>query len=106
MYYDASGDVPGGAHICSTEGMTRYVRNSPAKEFIVATETGILHRMRKETPNKTFIPANPEAICRYMKMITLEKVLRSLKEDVYEVKVPEATAAKARLAIDRMLQIA
>lgn len=104
LYYDASGDLPGKTYFQSTEGMTRHVQASPAREFIIATETGILHRMQKEAPAKTFIPASPEAVCRYMKMITLEKLLRSLQEDVYEVKVPEEIASRARRAIDRMLQ--
>ena len=79
--------------------------NSSAQEFIVATETGILHRMRKEAPDKTFYPAKEDAICRYMKMITLEKVLRSLEEEVYVVRVPDPVASRARLAIERMLAL-
>ncbi len=105
LYYDAAGDLPGNTYFQSTEGMTRHVRQSSSQEFIIATEIGILHRMRKDSPDKTFIPASREAVCRYMKMITLDKVYRSMKEDIYEVKVPEAIASKARLAIDRMLRI-
>jgi quinolinate synthase len=105
LYYDAAGDMPGNTYFQSTEGMTRHVNQSPSKEFIIVTETGILYRMQKAAPDKTFIPASREAVCPYMKMITVEKVLRSLQEDVYEVKVPEAIASKARLAIDRMLRI-
>ena len=105
LYYHAACDIPDKTHFCSTEGMIRHARQSPAKEFIVATETGILHRMKKEVPDKQFYPASEEAVCMYMKMITPEKVLRSLEEDVYEVKVPEEIAAKARLAIERMLQL-
>ncbi|MEM4364918.1 MAG: quinolinate synthase NadA [Candidatus Nitrosocaldus sp.] len=89
----------------STEGMMRYARQSNAKRFIVATEVGILHRMKKENPEKEFIPISSDAVCKYMKMITLEKVYRSLRDMVYEVKVPEATAKKARIAIERMLAI-
>ncbi len=105
LYYDAAGDMPGNTYFTSTEGMTRHVRESRSNEFIIVTETGILHRMQQQAPEKTFIPASREAVCRFMKMITLEKVARSLKEDVHEVKVPEAVASKARLAIDRMLRI-
>jgi quinolinate synthase len=105
LYYDAAGDLPGNLSFQSTEGMTRHVRQSSSQEFIIATEIGILHRMRKDSPDKTFIPASREAVCRYMKMITLDKVYRSLQEDIYEVKVPEEIASKARLAIDRMLRI-
>lgn len=91
--------------ILSTEGMVRYVNESPAKEFIVATETGILHRMQKDHPEKTFIPASPQAVCSYMKMNTLEKVVRSLETLQFEVKVPEELAKKAYLPIQRMLEI-
>ncbi len=91
--------------IMSTEGMTRYVKESPAQEFIVATETGILHRMRKDNPEKLFIPASPQAVCSFMKMNTLEKVVRSLENLEYEVKVPEELAVRARRPIERMLSI-
>ena len=91
--------------ILSTEGMVRYVNESPAKEFIVATETGILHRMRKDHPEKLFIPASPQAVCSYMKMNTLEKIVRSLENLQYEVKVPKELADRARLPIERMLAI-
>ena len=105
MYYQAAGDMNGKTYIYSTEGMIRHARQSPAKEFIIATEIGILHRMKKEAPGKVFYPASEEAICKYMKRITLEKTLRSLREEIYEVKVPDEIAAKARLAIERMLQL-
>ena len=91
--------------IMSTEGMTRYVKESPAQEFIVATETGILHRMRKDNPGKLFIPASPQAVCSFMKMNTLEKVVKSLENLEYEVKVPEDLALRARRPIERMLSI-
>ncbi len=106
MYYLASGAIGGRTYIYSTEGMIRHVCRSPAKEFIIATEVGILHRMKKEAPGKVFYPVDEGAICRYMKMITLEKVLRSLQEEIYEVKVPQRIAKKARLAIERMLELA
>ncbi len=106
MYYTADGSIENrDTHILSTEGMVRHVKRSKAMEFIVATEIGILHRMRKETPEKAFYPASDEAVCRYMKMITLDKVLSSLKDDVYEVKVPEEIAFRARKAIERMLKL-
>jgi quinolinate synthase len=89
----------------STEGMMRYAKESKAKRFIVATETGILYRLRKENPEKEFIPISNDAVCKYMKMITLDKVYRSLRDNVYEVKVPDDIASKARLAIERMLAI-
>lgn len=89
----------------STEGMMKYAKSSSADKFVVATETGILYRMQKENPTKKFIPISDNAICKYMKMITLDKVYRSLTEMVYEVKVPEIIAGKAKLAIERMLAI-
>ena len=91
--------------ILSTEGMTRYVKESPAREFIVATETGILHRMRKENPEKKFYPASEFAVCHYMKMNTLEKVVESLENLQYEVRVPKELADRARLPIERMIAI-
>ncbi len=91
--------------ILSTEGMTRYVKESPAMEFIVATETGIIHRMQKDNPGKTFIPASAQAVCSYMKMNTLEKVVNSLENLQYEVKVPADLAKRAYLPIERMMQI-
>lgn len=101
MYFDCEE-----AHIHSTSGMLNQARESEAEEFVVATETGILHRMRKENPGKKFYPANEESVCEYMKMITLEKLHDSLKNDRFEVKVPEDMVEKARLPIERMLSIA
>jgi quinolinate synthase len=89
----------------STEGIYRRPAISKAPEFVVATEVGILHRLKREYPDRTFIPVSEDAICGYMKKITLEKVLWSLQDLQYEVKVPPETAAKARLAIDRMLAV-
>ncbi len=107
MLYDvASGSYNGRpTQILSTEGMMNYVQKSNSKQFVVATETGILYRMRKQNPGKTFVPASEKAECQYMKMITLDKVYNSLLEDKYEVTVPKETADKARLAIERMLAI-
>jgi len=85
--------------------MMNYVKNSNAKQFVVATETGILYRMRQQNPGKLFVPASEKAECQYMKMITPEKVYASLKDDKYEVKVPKEIADKARLSIERMLSI-
>ena len=105
LYFDSAGDIPGETHFVSTEGMLRRAVESPAKEFIVATETGILHRMRKLAPEKIFHAAKEDAVCRFMKRITLEKILRSLEEDVYEVRVPALVADRARGAIERMIEI-
>jgi quinolinate synthase len=91
--------------ILSTEGMTRYVGESKAKEFIVATEIGVLHRMKKYNPEKTFIPASKDSICQYMKLNTLEKIVLSLENLQVEVKVPSDLAQRAKLPIERMLAI-
>jgi len=91
--------------ILSTEGMLNHVRESNSKNFVVATETGILYKMRKDNPGKTFIPASEKAECQYMKMITLEKVYDTLVQENNQVVVPKEIADKARLAINRMLEI-
>lgn len=91
--------------ILSTEGMLNHVNKSTAKNFVVATETGILYRMRQQNPGKTFIPASEKAECQYMKMITLQKVHDALIHEKNVVTVPKEIAKKARLAIDRMLAI-
>lgn len=105
MYHMAKGDLAKTGHVLSTEGMMKHAKTSEAKQFVVATETGILYRMKKENPDKEFIPVKEDAVCRYMKKITLEKVYNSLANNVFEVKVPKETAEKARVAIDRMLAI-
>jgi quinolinate synthase len=105
MYHMSKGDLSKSGHILSTEGMMKHAKASDAKQFVVATETGILYRMQKENPDKEFIPIKRDAVCKYMKKITLEKVYNSLAHNVYEVKVPKDVADKARLAIDRMLAI-
>ena len=91
--------------ILSTEGMLNHVNNSKAKSFVVATETGILYKMRQQNPDKIFIPASEKAECQYMKMITLKKVYDTLVQEKYQVVVPKEIADKARLAIERMLAI-
>jgi len=85
--------------------MMRHVRESNANQFVVATETGILHRMKRENPDKAFIPVKEEAVCKYMKMITLEKVVNSLMKKRYEVKVQDHVAEKARKSILRMMAV-
>ena len=105
MYHMSKGDLAKTGHILSTEGMMKHAKASDAKQFVIATETGILYRMQKENPDKEFIPIKQDAVCKYMKKITLEKVYNSLAHNVYEVKVPKDIADKAKLAIDRMLSI-
>jgi quinolinate synthase len=106
MEYVASGDVAAeGTHFLSTEGMMRFAQGSESDTMIVATETGILHRMRQESPDKRFLAANEAAVCRYMKMITLPKLRDSLRELKYEVRVPPKIVERARLPIARMVAI-
>ena len=106
MYDMAAGNYKNHqVQILSTEGMMNHVSKSDSKQFVVATETGILYRMRQQNPEKTFIPASENAECEYMKMITLHKVYRSLYDEKYEVNVPKKIADKARLSIERMLSI-
>lgn len=106
MEYIASGDVAGeNTHMLSTGGMMRRPAETTADSFIVATETGILHRLRQENPGKTFTAANPNAVCQYMKMITLPKLRDSLRDFKFEVSVDPAVAARARRPIERMLAI-
>ncbi|HXC26283.1 MAG TPA: quinolinate synthase NadA [Gemmatimonadaceae bacterium] len=102
----SAGDVdPQGAQILSTEGMIKRPKQSDADEFIVATEVGILHRLRRENPTKRFFPANEQAVCAYMKVTTLPKVLHALETMQYPILVREDIAARARLAIERMVAI-
>jgi quinolinate synthase len=91
--------------ILSTEGMLKHVTESKSKNFVVATETGILHRMKQDNPEKTFVPASEKAECQYMKMIDLQKVHDALVNETNIVTVPKEIADKARLAINRMLAI-
>jgi len=107
MYYaETEGDVAGGrTQIVSTEQMMRRARVSPARRFVVATETGVLHRLRRENPGKEFVAAHEGAECRYMKQITLENLRDSLRDLQYDVTVAPDIAVRARRAIDRMLAI-
>jgi quinolinate synthase len=94
-----------GVHVASTEQMIQLSARRPAKTFVVATEVGMLHRLRLASPDKEFLPADPEASCSFMKTITLENVRDALTLDRYPVVVPEATAARARAALDRMVSL-
>lgn len=106
MCFMADGDIPSTkTHILSTEGMIHISKASSEKTFLVATETGILYRLRKENTSKSFLPVKPDAVCKYMKMNTLEKLHHSLKECMYEVRVAEPIASRAKQAIDRMLEV-
>jgi quinolinate synthase len=108
MEYVAAGDVdPDGTHVLSTGGMLAHARRSQAREFIVATETGMLHPLARANPGKAFRPANPRAVCSYMKMITLPKLRDALRDGGprYEVRVDPEIAERARRPIERMVAI-
>ncbi|MBM4445564.1 MAG: quinolinate synthase NadA [Chloroflexi bacterium] len=92
--------------VLSTGGMIRHASASHASELVVGTEIGILHRLRKENPGKTFIPLTEQAVCPNMKLIGLENILWSLQEMAPEVKVAEDTRLRARRAVDRMIGMA
>ena len=102
----SAGDVdPEGVQILSTEGMINRPKISDADEYIVATEVGILHRLRRENPTKRFFPASELAVCAFMKVTTLPKVLRSLQRLEHVITVDPGIAARARTAIERMIAI-
>jgi quinolinate synthase len=91
--------------IGSTSKICRYVKESNLKDFIVCTEEGIMHRLRKENPKKNFLLAYEGAVCPNMKLTTLDRLYSSLKEEKYVVKVPDSIAKKARSSIERMFEI-
>lgn len=91
--------------VFSTGGMCSYAKESTTNEIIVGTEVGILHRLRKENPDKNFYPAFESAVCPNMKRITLEKVLWSLEDIEYEITVPPTVRLKAKKAVEKMLEL-
>ena len=104
VHPECPADVRAAADEClSTGGMCAYARASSAREIIVGTETGILHRLRRENPGKTFIPADDSLVCPNMKKTTLESLRDCLRDMSPRVAVPEETAARARSAIEAML---
>ena len=106
MHYVANGDIPADkTHILSTGGMLKHAHESKKTDFIVATETGIIHQLKKQNPEKNFAPLRDDMVCQFMKMITLPKLLNSLVNLEFEVKVPKEIADKARIPIERMFQI-
>ncbi|MEO0184929.1 MAG: quinolinate synthase NadA [candidate division WOR-3 bacterium] len=91
--------------VCSTSQMITFAKNSSTRQFIICTEIGLLHRLKKENPDKEFFPGNPNALCPNMKLTTLEKVLWSLEDMKYEITVDEKIRKKALASIDRMIRI-
>jgi quinolinate synthase len=106
MYLLSEGILPAErTKILSTGGMVRESETSSAARFLVATETGILHQLRKGNPDKVFEPVNEAAVCKYMKAITPAALLRSLREMVFEITVPEDIRVPAARAVERMVEI-
>jgi quinolinate synthase len=102
----ASGELSAArTFIVGTGGMVRHARQVATPVALVGTEIGMLHRLHREAPDKQFIPVKDDAICDYMKTITLAKLYRALRDDIYRVSIPEPVAGRARLAIERMLAI-
>jgi len=101
----ADGDLPKDrTHVVSTGGMVKHARTCTAKTDLIGTEVGMIHRLRKENPRKEYVPLRADAICEYMKTITVPKLYRSLRDMVYEVRVEEPILSRARRAIDRMME--
>ncbi len=106
VWAKSTGELPDETtHVLSTEGMVQRAKASPNTTFLVATETGLLHRLQKEAPGKSFLAADDSAVCRYMKQITLRKLRDTLRDMSPTVGVEPEVAQKARLSIDRMLAI-
>jgi quinolinate synthase len=100
------GDLPADrTKVLSTGGMVTEAETSGRQRFLVATETGILHQLRKASPTKEFVPIDRKAECMYMKMITPENLLTSLRDGVYPIDVPADIAVRARRAVERMIEI-
>jgi len=91
--------------LLSTGQMLKYVKNSDRREFIITTEVGIIHTLQKQNPEKSFYPASQRFVCPNMKKITLEKILFSLEDNKYVIKVPDEIAVKARKALERMVAV-
>ncbi|MEP6590916.1 MAG: quinolinate synthase NadA, partial [Gemmatimonadota bacterium] len=106
LYRMADGDVsPEEIHIASTEGMINLTRTLAADTYIIATETGIIHRMQQAAPERHFVAADERAVCAYMKTITLPGVRDALALGQFEIDVPEPVRLRAQGAIDRMVSL-
>ncbi|MCK4291816.1 MAG: quinolinate synthase NadA [Planctomycetes bacterium] len=91
--------------ILSTGQMLKFAAKSPAKCFAAATEIGIIHTLKKQNPNARFIPASDRAVCPNMKKITFDKIVASLEDMQYEIKVPQEISVKAKKSLDRMIEV-
>jgi len=106
VWASGAGAINGnGTHVLSTEGMLKHAHKSPNSTFLIATEIGLLHRLKKELPSKTFVAADDEATCRYMKMINLENLRDCLRDERPAVSVDPKIAERARSSIERMLAV-
>ena len=106
MWLLGEGELPAErTKVLSTGGMVTEAERSGRHRFLVATETGILHQLRKASPTKEFVPVDRKAECKYMKMITPENLLTSLRDGVFEIEVPDDIAVRARQAVERMIAI-
>jgi len=106
MHYVANGDIPAEkTHILSTGGMLKHTKLSKKTDFIIATETGIIHQLEKQNQKKNFAPLRDDMVCQFMKMITMPKLLNSLINLEFEVKVSKKIADKARIPIERMFAV-
>jgi quinolinate synthase len=92
-------------HVTSTSGMLRYAQASDEREFIIGTETGLLYKLGKDNPEKTFYPLRKDMICPNMKKTSLKSVLHCLETETHKIKVPEEIRVPAKRALDRMLEI-
>ncbi|MFC1850478.1 quinolinate synthase NadA [candidate division CSSED10-310 bacterium] len=90
--------------VFSTGGMVRHARDSKNRQMIIGTEIGIIHRLKKENPDKQFIPINEQAICPYMKLIRLTTLLQALENNLYPIEIDPDTLNKAKYAVNRMVQ--
>ena len=106
LWMTTVGDIPADrTHILSTGAMLTEARQSTARKVLVATEIGMLHQLRRANPETDFQPVNPQAACKFMKMITPEKLITALRDEVDEVDVAPDIAAQARQAVERMVAI-
>ena len=92
-------------YVISTGGMLKFVKESAAKRFIIATEVGIIYPLKKQRPDAEFIPASQNAVCPNMKKITLEKIIWSLEDLKFKITIPQDIRLKAKKSLDRMIEV-
>lgn len=92
-------------YVGSTTGIMKFAKENSARQFVIATEKGVIDRLRRDCPDKTFIPVKENLVCESMKCTTLEDIYKALVEEKYEINVDRALSEKALLCIDRMLEV-